>query len=162
TIEGTAVESADTCIRVRNTNGGTVLNMAGGNYWEPGTNPTTSKQGSKYDIDVPSKSDGTESIREVGNTQSGNHASVTIDPEGFHEIHGFTQPFYGARINGAAVAKKNLVRNGRFNYWGYPNNLPNWASFINGIVATEETGSYVTGQRSMRVTATSVSSSCKA
>ncbi len=151
-VENVAIEAADTCVRVRSTSGllqARILDC----FLEPGTNPVTTTVGSIYDIDIASQSDGLEVLRLEGNVASGNNGNIILPPEGFMYVDTYSRAFFGARYDGAAVPKRNLVRNGTLNNWALPDVLPNWAG--GGLLPTlaQDQVNFVTGVRSMRVTA---------
>lgn len=151
-IQSCAIEAADTCIRARNTSA-TYASIIDNNFLEPGTNPTTLTVGSLYDIDVINRSDGTEMFHMRGNIQSGGNGDISLPTEGFVDCDAYSRAYFGARYSGAAVPKRNLVRNGAILYYNLPDALPNW--FGGGVSPTlaQDTVNFVTGVRSLSVTA---------
>lgn len=155
-LEDIQIESADTCLRIRNNNG--LLHVQGDTlYLEPGTNPTTGVIGNCYDIDVSNLFDGTEVVKLTNVINSGSRGTCSLPPEALVEVDGYSRAFYGARFGGQAVPKRNYVYNGELLYYGLPSILPGWS--VSGavpVLAPDPT--HVTGNRSLRATATGVTS----
>jgi hypothetical protein len=155
-IDDCALEAADFCIRVRNTTGLTRVDIHDC-YLEPGTNPTTATIGSCYDIFIRNLFDGIETLYLRNNTESGVRGTIDVPPEMLAEIDGYSQAFFGARFSGQAVPKRNYVYNGQVLYYGLPSVLPGWGtSGTPPTLASDPT--HVTGDRSLRATATAVDS----
>lgn len=159
-VEGCAIEACDTCMRVRNT-GGYPANQelqltVTGCYFEPGTNPDTLTVGSSYDIPLvegdPTVSSDIAEVIFSANRYSGNLGTANIPAEGLHKFDGYLRPFFGARIDGAAAPKKNMVRNGQVLYFN-STIVPGWAT-AGAPTFVADTVNFVTGNRSLDVTAT--------
>lgn len=148
TVSDNTVESADTCIRVRATADG-LQAIVTGNYFEPSTNPVTAQVGQMADINIGSSELST--LRGYGNTYSGLRSSVVLEPSGLSQWDGYAQQFAGARYDGAAMPRRNFVRNGAIYYFNAAN-VPNW-TFAGGV-GVAESGTFVTGNRSLQLTAT--------
>lgn len=151
-IENVAIEATDLALRVRGSDGG--LHVAcNSNYYEPGTNPTTLEPGSCYDVLVEDIFDATSVFIDDNSIVSGSRGNIIMPPEAFCRADGYSRAFFGARFNGAAVPKRNLVFNGEILYYGLPSVLPNWAG--GGVVPTvaQDQINYVTGNRSLLLTA---------
>lgn len=156
-IENVAIEACDTCLRVRCTNGLLELTCKS-NYYEPGTNPTTAVVGRAYDVFFENQFDGTEIFEDTGSVVSALNGDVVVPPDAFVRTDGYSRAFYGARFDGAAVPKRNLVRNGSLNQWALPDTLPNWFNGGSSPTVAENTSDFVTGVRSMDVTAVATGS----
>ena len=155
-VDNVQIESCDTCIRVRNTNGLLQTNIHDC-YLEPGTNPTTSTVGSAYDIDVANLFDGIEIVEGKNNVVSAFRGSVRLPPEGFVSWDGYSRAFFGSRFNGAATPKRNYCFNGQILYYGLPSILPGWGA-SGSLPNLSESSTFVTGNRSLSVQATAANS----
>jgi hypothetical protein len=155
-IDDCQIESADTCVRVRNTNG--LLNLSVHDcYFEPGTNPTTLAIGSCYDVVVANLFDGVETLSFKNNVESGSRGNVELPPEALMEFDGYSRAFFGARFHGASAPKRNYVYNGQLLYYGLPSVLPGWGS-AGAPPTLSESGTFVTGNRSLQAVATGTTS----
>lgn len=157
-VEGNAFESCDTCVRVRATDGVTLKTSIFGNYFEPGNNPISGQIGACDDIELPDA----ELPLVVGfaNTFSGNRGRVILPPSGLSKWDGYAQPFAGARYDGAAAVKRNLVYNGSVLYFNAAATAtPNW-TFINGV-GVAASGTFVSGNRSLQLTAVGTTSQAR-
>ena len=155
-VDNVQIEGADTCIRIRNTNGLLQTNVHDC-YLEPGSNPTTATVGQCYDVEVENLFDGIEIVVGKNNVVSGLRGRVRLPPEGFFEWDGYSQAFYGARFSGAATPKRNYCFNGQVLYYGLPSVLPGWGA-SGSIPTLAESPTHVTGNRSLSVTATGTNS----
>jgi hypothetical protein len=161
-IANVAIEACDICLRVRSSGVGLMQLSCEANYYEPGTNPTTLTAGRCYDVDFTNQNDGIEVFNDVASVISGNNGDIVAPPEGFVRADGYSRAFFGARYDGAAVPKRNLVFNGELDMWALPDILPGWVG--GGALPTLAINAvdFVTGVRSMDVTATAAGSSVAA
>ena len=155
---GNAIESADTCLRIRDSREGPLRVEVASNYLEPGTNPLTTPPygGLAYDVVEPNLPDingnnDPRVVRGLANVVSASRASADLRPS---SIHGWDSPsaqFFGARFDGAAQTKRNLIRNGGFGYYGV-SSIPEWTSHDLTLAEETDPGEFVTGSRSLRAT----------
>jgi hypothetical protein len=150
-IDNVQIEAADTCIRVRNTNGLLHLHVHDC-YLEPGSNPDTGQLGSLYDVDIANLFDGTEEFYFRNNVPSGSLGNVVMPTEMLGEFDGFSRAFFGARFSGQATPKRNWIYNGEVLYYGLPSVLPGWG--VSGVPPTLSSNPlHVTGVRSLQADA---------
>lgn len=160
-IPGIAIESADTCVRVRNSNdaSGALTQISGGTwYLEPGANPDTSSPGLTTDVVIVNRFDGIEVFDVRNIIGSGLLGDIDLPPEGFVRTNVPSRFFYGARFDGAAVSKRgSYVYNGFMQYYGLPSVLPNWG--VSGTAPTlAESATAYRGPRSLLATANATNS----
>jgi hypothetical protein len=155
-LDDVQIEAADTCIRVRNTNGILHINVHDC-YLEPGTNPGTTTVGSLFDVDVSNLFDGIETVIFRNNAYSGLRGDAILPPEGLVDFDGFSRAFFGGRYGGQAAPKRNWIYNGEVLYYGLPSVLPGWGTA--GVAPTLSSNPlHVTGVRSLQADANAVTS----
>ncbi len=162
TFDGCQFESCDTCMRVRNS-GGYPANqelqlVVEGCYFEPGINIYTTTVGTSYDIEIIESAVNISSdIVQLcfrGNRYSGQSGTAIIPVESLSEFDGYMKPFFGPRVDGTALARRNYVQNGQVLNWNAAN-IPGWAT-AGAPTLTEDVVTFVTGVRSLSAVATTV------
>lgn len=159
TLLSNTIESSDCCVRVVGSTVGSLRALIQSNYLEPGANPVTSSVGSAYDIDVDgSSATDTNLVQGFANTVSAARGRVSVRPGAGHRWDSPSAVPFGAMIGAGVEPKRNLIRNGGFGYWNAAN-VPDWSG-ANGVVVAAATGvgQFVTGVRSLQVSATTVTS----
>lgn len=155
TIQGCNVDGADTCIRIRG--GGNLQCVVSGCFFEPGANPVTTEVGQAADVEVDDVGDGLAAVQGFANTFSTLRSHVRLPPSGLHQWDGYTEAYFGARTHGAAIPRRNFVRNGQILYYNAAD-IPEWSGAGAPSIA-EDRINFVTGVRSLRVTANGVGDS---
>lgn len=154
-------DSADTSLRIRNTGPtGLRFTMVGG-FLEPGTNPDTAQVGTPYDIDVPNDNVVEPVVQFFGVFPSAQRGRALLDPEGYHYFDAPSSYPFGARFAGSGGPKRNLLRNGMFNYFA-PSLVPGMTGTVAPVPTFAEVttaGDFLTGVRSIRFTPTGVAGS---
>src|SRR5690606_41555489 len=112
---GNAIESADTCLRIRDSREGPLRVEVASNYLEPGTNPLTTPPygGLAYDVVVPNLPDingnnDPRVVRGLANVVSASRASADLRPSSIHVWASPITQLFGARFAGAAQPTRNL------------------------------------------------------
>jgi hypothetical protein len=154
TLIGNAIESADTCLRIRDASESLLRVSVDSNYLEPGinTSSTPELEGTAYDIFVPNLptnvgNNDPRIVRGFANVVSGNRAFADLRPSSIHGWDGPSELSFGARYDGAAQTKRNLIRNGGFGYFGA--SIPEWTAL--NVVPIEDTTNNATGVRSVQL-----------